>query len=74
MEPHHIHLEDFPWPVSVLKFNQAIDAMLPGDDMLATFKDPDVVGNAKQLLCSKPNMIFNVIRTDKNFCIRIHKG
>ena len=41
----HINLEDLPWPLNVLKFNQAIYEMQPGDDMIATIKDPDVVGN-----------------------------
>jgi TusA-related sulfurtransferase len=69
----HINLEDFPWPVNVLKFNQAIYEMQPGDDMIATIKDPDVVGNLQLLLSSQTGLHFDVSQADTDFLIRVIK-
>jgi TusA-related sulfurtransferase len=68
-----LHLEDLPWPVNVLKFNQVVSDMQPGDEMMATIKDADVVGNLQQLLCSQPELRFDVSRTEVDYCIRVTK-
>lgn len=70
----HINLEDLPWPLNVLKFNQAIYEMQPGDDMIATIKDPDVVGNLQLLLSSQVELYFDVSQADTDFLIRVIKG
>jgi len=70
----HINLEDLPWPLNVLKFNQAIYEMQPGDDMIATIKDPDVVGNLQLLLSSQMELYFDVSQADTDFLIRVIKG
>ena len=69
-----LHLEDLPWPVSVLKFNQVVHDMQPGDDMIATMIDADVVGNLQQLLGCQPELRFEVSRTDADYCIRVIKA
>lgn len=69
----HIHLENLPWPVNVLKFNQAVYDMQPGDDMLATISDADVVGNLQQLLSSQAEVDFDVFRTHTDYRIRVTK-
>jgi hypothetical protein len=61
----HLNLEELPWPVNVLKFNQVVYDMQPGDDMIATIKDADVVGNLQQLLDSQPELHFDVSQTDE---------
>jgi TusA-related sulfurtransferase len=68
-----IHLEDLPWPVNVLKFNQVVYDMQPGDDMTATIRDADVVGNLQQLLRSQPTLHFDVSQTDADYRIRVTK-
>lgn len=70
----HINLEDLPWPVNVLKFNQVVYDMQPGDDMIATIKDADVVGNLQQLLVSQPELHFDVSQTDTDYRIRVTKS
>jgi TusA-related sulfurtransferase len=70
----HINLEDLPWPVNVLKFNQAVYEMQPGDDMIATVNDADVVGNLRQLLSSQSELRFAVFQTDADYRIEITKG
>ncbi len=68
-----IHLEKHPWPVNVLKFNQAVYDMQPGDDLLATVNDADVVGNLQQLLSSQAEVDFDVFQTNSDYRIRITK-
>jgi len=60
--------------VNVLKFNQVVYDMQPGDDMIATIKDADVVGNLQQLLDSQPELHFDVSQTDEDYRIRVTKG
>jgi TusA-related sulfurtransferase len=70
----HINLEDLPWPVNVLKFNQAVYEMQPGDDMIATINDADVVGNLQQILSSQSELRFDVSQTNADYRIRVTKG
>ncbi|WP_319406701.1 hypothetical protein [uncultured Desulfosarcina sp.] len=69
----HINLEDLPWPVSVLKFNQVVYEMQPGDNMIATIKDADVVSNLRLLLGSQPDVNFDLSQTDTHYRIRVIK-
>ena len=66
-----LNLDDLPWPVNVLKFNQALDGLQAGDDMIATVKDRDVVSNLQLLLRSQPDLHFRVIRTDTVYRIQV---
>jgi TusA-related sulfurtransferase len=68
-----INLENLPWPVNLLKFNQAVYDMQPGDDMLATVNDSNVVGNLRQLLSSQAEVVFDVFQTNSDYRIRITK-
>ena len=65
-----LNLEDLPWPVNVLKFNQVLCDLQPGDDITATVSDGNVVGNLKQLLRCQPGLSFDIAHTDVDF--RIH--
>lgn len=70
----HINLEDLPWPVNVLKFYQAVYEMKPGDDMIATINDADVVANLQQILSSQSELRFDVSQTNTDYRIRVTKG
>lgn len=47
--------------------------MQPGDDMLATVNDADVVGNLQQLLRSQAEVDFDVFQTNTDYRIRVTK-
>lgn len=68
-----INLANLPWPVNVLKFNQAVYNMQPGDDMLAMVNDSDVVGNLQQLLSSQVEVDFDVFQTNTDYRIQVTK-
>ncbi|BBO70180.1 hypothetical protein DSCA_41100 [Desulfosarcina alkanivorans] len=69
----HINLEDLPWPVNVLKFNQMVHDMQPGDDVTATIKDADVVDNLQQLLGNRAGLHFDVFQAETDYRIRVTK-
>ena len=71
---YQLHLEHYPWPVSLLKFNGAISAMRTGDDMIATLRDPDVFGNICMLLGNQPDLDYEVRQTDAEYRIQVIKG
>lgn len=70
---HHLHLnlDDLPWPINVLKFNQAIHDLGPGDDMTATITDGDVVGNLRQLLRCRTDLNVHVAQNHRDYRIRV---
>jgi hypothetical protein len=68
-----LNLDDLPWPLSLLKFDQAVYELRAGDDMIATVKDREIVGNLRRLLCSQPDLCFHVIRTDRHYYIKVTK-
>ena len=71
---YHIQLGHLPWPVSVLTFNGAVSAMRSGDDMIATIRDPDVVGNICLLLGNQPDLRYEVREADAQYHIQVIKG
>ena len=75
MDRHnHLHLENLPWPVSVLTFNGAVRAMRTGDELTATLRDPDVVGNLCLLLGSQADLQYDVRQTAAGFRIEVARG
>jgi hypothetical protein len=68
-----INLENLPWPVNILTFNRVVYDMQPGDDMIASLNDVDVVGNLQQLLSNQAEVDFDVFQTNANYRIRVTK-
>jgi hypothetical protein len=48
--------------------------MQPGDDMIATIKDADVVSNLRLLLSNQSDLRFNVSQKNTDYRIRVTKG
>ena len=69
----HINLEDTPWPISILKFNQAISRMRPGDHIIAFLKDADVMTNIEQLLRHQPDVEVMTSTPGSEYCIEVKK-
>lgn len=69
----HIDLDALPWPINVLKFNQAIRTIEQGDAMIATIDDADVVDNLQQLLSSLPELDYEVSKRDARYRIRVSR-
>ena len=69
----HINLENIPWPISVLKFNQAVSEMNPGEQIIASLKDADVVTNLLQLLRHQPDVEVTTSTSDAELRIEVKK-
>ena len=69
-----LSLENLPWPLNVLKFNQAVHELRRGDDMIDRIDDADVVGNLQQLLSNQRELRFDVVHTSTDYRIRVIKG
>ena len=73
---HHrttIDLETLPWPLNVLKFNQLIRRIQPGEEMVATIDDADVVDNLRLLLSSLPELDHEVSKKAGRYRIRVSR-
>ena len=68
-----IDIANLPWPVSILKFNQVVHNLRPGDNMITRTSDADVLGNLRQLLGSRPDLHFDVSLSDTGYRIRVTK-
>lgn len=69
----HINLEDIPWPISILKFNQAVCEMKPGDRIIAFLKDADVMTNLLQLLHHRTDVGVTTRASGDDLCIEVKK-
>jgi hypothetical protein len=69
----HINLEHIPWPISILKFNQAVTEMNPGDHMIVFLKDSDVMTNLLQLLRYQPDVAFTTSTSGGDMSIEVKK-
>ena len=68
-----IDIANLPWPVSILKFNQVVHNLRPGDNMIARTSDTNLLGNLRQLLGSRPDLHFDVSHSDTDYRIRVTK-
>jgi hypothetical protein len=69
----HINLEDIPWPISILKFNQVVSEMKPGDHMIAFLKDVDVMNNLLQLMRHQPDLGVTTSTSGNDFYIEVKR-
>ena len=67
----HLDLDALPWPVSLLKFNQAVDTLRAGETLSANLCDADIVGNLERLMTCQPTLDFEVVRTERGFHVRV---
>ena len=68
-----LSLVDVPWPISILKCNQRLYEMLPGQQLLVTLKDADTMENLALLLSAMPGYEFNICKTKGCFSMQIKK-
>ena len=67
----HLDLDALPWPVSLLKFNQAVDTLRAGETLSATLCDAVIVGNLELLIKRQPTLDFEAVRTERGFHVRV---
>jgi TusA-related sulfurtransferase len=68
-----LFLEELPWPISILKCNQQVAALSPGDELRAKVKDKDTVDNLVLLLRATKACEFTIRATKDGFVLNIKK-
>jgi len=68
-----IDLSDMVWPVSVIRCNEVLNRLQPGEDAVLIVEDPDVVNNIRLLLLSRQAIESEVRQESKGYRIRVHR-
>lgn len=68
-----LDLVNAPWPISILKCNQHVDAMQAGDRLVVTLKDSGVKDNLVLLLTALTDVEFRVRNIANGYCLEIVK-
>jgi TusA-related sulfurtransferase len=68
-----INLRDIVWPVSVLRCNEALRQLQPGEELTLTVCDPGVVNNIILLIKSQPDLRFKQSQESESYQIVVHR-
>ena len=68
-----INLRDIVWPVSVLRCNEALKLLQPGEDLTLIVCDPGVVKNILLLIKSQPDLRFKQCQESESYQITVHR-
>ena len=68
-----LNLVDVPWPMSILKCNQRVDAMRSGEQMTVALKDADTKENLVLLLNALPDVEWEVCENGGCILLNIKK-
>jgi len=68
-----INLADIVWPVSVLRCDEALKQLQPGEDLTLTVCDPGVVKNILLLIKSQPDLRFKQCQESESYQITVHR-
>jgi TusA-related sulfurtransferase len=68
-----INLTDIVWPVSVLRCDEALKQLQPGEDLTLTVCDPGVVKNILLLIKSQPDLRFKQCQESESYQITVHR-
>ncbi len=68
-----IDLSDIVWPVCMLQCNEALTRLPPGEDLIITVCDPDVVTNILLLIKSQPDLRSTNFKEAEFYRISVHR-
>jgi TusA-related sulfurtransferase len=69
-----IDLQNFVWPICVMKCNEALLHLRPGEALTIDVADPDVVRNIILLIKSRRDLHFNRRRRARLYRIRVRRN
>jgi TusA-related sulfurtransferase len=72
-KPMEINLSNMVWPGCVLRCNEALAQLQPGEDLTITLIDHDVVDNILLLIKSKPDLRSIASRESESYRITVHR-
>lgn len=68
-----INLSDMVWPVCVLRCNDTIARLQPGETLSIIVSDPDMVNNILLLIKSKPDLEYNSTPESGSYRIMVNR-
>ena len=68
-----INLSDMVWPVCVLRCNEVLKELRPGEDLTLTVRDPDVVKSILLIIKSKPDLRFKQFQGSESYQITVRR-
>jgi TusA-related sulfurtransferase len=68
-----LDLLSVPWPINLLKCHQYTADMQPGDEILISVKNQDVINSLVILLNATPGLSFEVTAKEPGFEIKVAK-
>jgi TusA-related sulfurtransferase len=68
-----LNLRDMIWPVCVLRCNEALVGLSPGEALTLAVGDPGVVHNILLLIGSQPDLHYTQVREADYWTITVHR-
>jgi TusA-related sulfurtransferase len=69
-----IDVRDIPWPLCVIRANEAMLQLAPGEDLAIVAADPDVIHNIVLLLKSQADLKFDETRESQSCRIKVRRS
>lgn len=68
-----LHLERQPWPISILKCNRCVEALMAGEALQVSLKDAGTAENLVMMLNARDDCEFSACESVDGFEINIKK-
>ncbi len=68
-----LDLTHMAWPVSVLRCNEALNQLQPGDELILTVCDSGVMDTVLMLIKSQADLRFQQCKESESFRVMVHR-
>jgi hypothetical protein len=68
-----LHLERLPWPISILKCNRCVEALMAGEALQVFLKDAGTAENLVMMLNARNDCDFSACESADGFEVNIKK-
>jgi len=72
-KPMEINLSYMIWPVCLLRCNETLSRLQPGETLSVIVSDPDMVNNILLLIKSQPDLQYNKSRESGSYRITVNR-
>jgi len=72
-KPMEINLSDMVWPVCLLRCNEILARLQPGETLSIIVSDPDMVNNILLLIKSQPDLQYNKSLESGSYRITVNR-
>ncbi|MCU0592274.1 MAG: hypothetical protein MUC57_12485 [Desulfobacterales bacterium] len=69
-----MNLTVIAWPASVLRCNEALNQLQPGEELVLTVRDPGVIASILMLVKSQADLCFRQLRQPESYRITVQRA